>query len=72
MQRIWILSQADKLSNDMLSALVMEDWPSADGEGERKKAAVMEMEFLAPADGAQEGDDDSQEEGASTGATRGI
>ena len=32
MQRIWILSQADKLSDEMLSALVMEDWPSADGD----------------------------------------
>ena len=29
----------------------------------------MEMEFLAPADGAQEGNADSQEEGASSGAT---
>ena len=29
----------------------------------------MEMEFLAPADRAQEGDDDSQEEGVSTEAT---
>ena len=32
MQRSWILSRAEKLSDEMLSALVMEDWPSADGE----------------------------------------
>ena len=43
----------------MLSARVMEDWPSADGEGERKKAAAIEMEFLTPTDDAQDGDDDS-------------
>jgi len=69
MQRIWILSRAEKLSDEMLSALVMEDWPSADGDGERKKAAAIEMEFLAPKDDEQDGDEESQEEGASTGAT---